>query len=135
MKTIVYNEMEQVLFCEETSEPVVNVIDVAPIIAHTIVALIKGGADLNMVEAYLFEMSGLPEADHNLIIESLRVHNEPLKKWSVPVTKTSHSHRTIKVEAKTEQEALQKANDVVGGHKFLGGASKYTFPDGATEIE
>ena len=58
-----------------------------------------------------------------------------VKQWEVPVLRTSYSHTTITVSAKTEEEAIYLALDKAGDESFSENSAKYDALDGATLID
>lgn len=58
-----------------------------------------------------------------------------LKKFSVPVLRTSYGERDIIVEARNEEEARKAALDEAGNYEYSEKDADYTTPDGAQEIK
>ena len=72
------------------------------------------------------------QVEQNLKEEELE---EEIKQWEVPVLRTSYSHTTITVSAKTEEEAIYLALDKAGDESFSENSAKYDALDGATLID
>jgi hypothetical protein len=54
--------------------------------------------------------------------------------WEVPVCRVAYASRNIKVMAKSESEAIDKAIDEAGDFEFGSGEADYEAPDGALKI-
>lgn len=53
--------------------------------------------------------------------------------WEVPVTRISYSFKTLTVKARTEEEAIEMANEQCGDELFSENESEYKFSEGATK--
>lgn len=60
--------------------------------------------------------------------------DSPLVEWEVPILRTGWSHKTIKVTARTEQEAVNIAIDEAGGESFSESDAEYSAADGAHKL-
>ena len=59
------------------------------------------------------------DGDVDKLFESyLGTHNEPNKEYSVDITRTGYSKKTIKVTASSEEEAKEKAFDIAGDFEY-----------------
>jgi hypothetical protein len=59
----------------------------------------------------------------------------PTREWDVPVCRVGYGHNTLRVEARTAEEAKQIALEEAGNHEYSEKSSEYEAPDGAIPVE
>ncbi len=49
--------------------------------------------------------------------------------FSIPVTRISYASRTLEIEAESEEQAYEIANETCGDHEFSEHTADYEFPE------
>jgi hypothetical protein len=75
---------------------------------------------------------------HSIVLEPVQLEEDDEAgpcEWDVPVCRVAYQHNTIRVVARTEEEAIQQVQDKAGSYSYTEKHAEYLCEEGAFEVE